>query len=171
MEAYFKVGLTGLSEDMEEFILEQADHYNNYKHKFYTSFWNTCADMWAKSIDLSDKQFAIIIREYNQVKEKRIQEYKDREIKRGYDIEDNLVCWRCKHASIEGGREYYGIKPPEIPKRPGCKMWSKLTEVDAWDIPDPMGPIDEDGCKFIDIGYDIREIEISRIDTKEGEQK
>jgi uncharacterized coiled-coil protein SlyX len=103
---------------------------------------------------------------------KRIKSIKSEPMKKPepYDIEDNMVCWRCKHASIEGGRIYYGIKAPEMPKRPGCKMWSKLTEVDAWDIPDPMAPINEEGCKFEDLGYDIRERE-PKIEQMEREGK
>ena len=70
-EDRFTVGITGLSEDMEDFILEQNDYYNHNKAKFWTSFWETCTDMWVAGVDLSNKQLAIIEREYNKVKEKR----------------------------------------------------------------------------------------------------
>lgn len=60
----FSVGITGLSEDMIDFILEQNDYYTHHQTKFWSSFWKTCADMWVNGVDLSDKQFTIINREY-----------------------------------------------------------------------------------------------------------
>lgn len=68
----FKIGIHGLSEDMEDFILEQADHFSHEKTEFWTSFWNICADMWSNGIDLSDKQLNIIYREYRKVENDRI---------------------------------------------------------------------------------------------------
>ena len=70
-EDRFTVRIHGLSEDMEDFILEQDDYYSHHKAKFWSSFWKTCADMWSNGIDLSDKQLEIIYREYNKVKEQR----------------------------------------------------------------------------------------------------
>lgn len=67
----FKVKLYGLSEDMEDFMLEQDDSYTHTFHKFYTSFWHTCVSMWQNRIDLSDKQLTIIYREYKKVKKSR----------------------------------------------------------------------------------------------------
>lgn len=67
----FEIGLTGLSEDMEDFMLEQLDHYEHNKHKFYTSFWKTCVEMWQDGVDLSDKQLAILEREYRKVEKER----------------------------------------------------------------------------------------------------
>lgn len=75
-----------------------------------------------------------------------------------YDIEDNMLCWRCKNASLDAGRKYYGISR-SIPKRPGCQLCSKSSIVEDYDIPDPSMPINEEGCKFVDLGYDIRDIE------------
>ncbi len=70
----FTVKIYGLSEDMEDFMLEQDDYYSNHKTKFWSSFYKTCSDMWCNGIDLSDKQLEIIYREYNKVKEQRLQE-------------------------------------------------------------------------------------------------
>lgn len=70
----FTVGMTGLSEDMEDFILEQDIHYSHHITKFWTSFWKTCTEMWMWGCDLSDKQMAIVEREYNKVKEQRLRE-------------------------------------------------------------------------------------------------
>lgn len=82
----FHIKIYGLSEDMEDFILEQNDYYNDPPHKygcshcnFFQSFYKTCVDMWSNGIDLSDKQLNIIYREYNKVQEQRIKEYKQRE--------------------------------------------------------------------------------------------
>jgi len=72
----FKEKIYGLSEDMEDFLLEQCDHYEHNPTKFWTSFWKTCTDMWVNGIDLSDKQLTIIYREYNKVKQKRKEEFK-----------------------------------------------------------------------------------------------
>lgn len=69
----YKIGIHGLSPDMEDFILEQESHYSFLKHKFWSSFWETCAMMWSNGIDLSDKQLEIINREYNKVKMERIE--------------------------------------------------------------------------------------------------
>lgn len=70
----FTVGITGLSEDMEDFILEQDVYYTEHVTKFWTSFWKTCSEMWSIGCDLSDKQLAIIEREYNKVKEERMKD-------------------------------------------------------------------------------------------------
>ncbi len=67
----FKIKLYGLSEDMEDFMLEQADYYSNNKTKFWTSFWETCVDIWSNGIDLSYKQLEIIKREYKKVEKER----------------------------------------------------------------------------------------------------
>ena len=67
----FKIKLYGLSEDMEDFMLEQTDYYSNNKTKFWTSFWKTCSDMWSNGIDLSHKQLEIVEREYKKVEDKR----------------------------------------------------------------------------------------------------
>ena len=72
----FKIGIHGLSEDMEDFILEQDYYYSHHKTKFWSSFWTTCSSMWCNGIDLSEKQLNIIYREYNKVKEERIKRYK-----------------------------------------------------------------------------------------------
>jgi hypothetical protein len=72
----FEMKLYGLSEDMEDFMLEQTDHYEAHPTKFWSSFWKTCVEMWQNSIDLSNKQLSIIYREYNKVKEERISEYR-----------------------------------------------------------------------------------------------
>jgi hypothetical protein len=68
----FVVGITGLSEDMEDFILEQLDYYKINKTKFWMSFYKTCVDMWTELVDLTEKQLNIIEREYNKVKDKRL---------------------------------------------------------------------------------------------------
>lgn len=67
----YMIKLNGLSEDMEEFILEQCDYYENLPHKdrfdnsnFFQSFYHTCVEMWSNGKDLSDKQLKIIYREY-----------------------------------------------------------------------------------------------------------
>lgn len=70
----FKVKIYGLSTDMEDFMLEQLDRYENNKTNFWTSFYKTCVDMWTEGVDLSDKQLTIIEREYNKVKEERLAE-------------------------------------------------------------------------------------------------
>lgn len=67
----FKVGLHGLSEDMEDFICEKNDYYENNKTKFWSNFWKTCVDMWSNLIDLSCKQLEIINREYDKIKKER----------------------------------------------------------------------------------------------------
>ena len=59
-----KIGLTGLSEDLEDFMLERLDFFTHTKHEFWTSFWKTCGDMWSEGIDLSHKQLEIIYKEY-----------------------------------------------------------------------------------------------------------
>lgn len=69
----FKIKLYGLSEDMEDFMLEQADYYSEHKTKFWSSFWETCTNIWSEGVDLSDKQLTIIHREYNKVKKERLQ--------------------------------------------------------------------------------------------------
>lgn len=71
MNDRFKIGLHGLSEDMEDFMLEQLDHYKNHPNEFWSSFWKICVDMWQNGVDLSIKQLGIIKREYDKVKEKR----------------------------------------------------------------------------------------------------
>lgn len=68
----FVVGITGLSEDMEDFMLEQLDYYKNNKTKFWSSFYKTCVEMWTELVDLTEKQLNIIEREYNKVKDKRL---------------------------------------------------------------------------------------------------
>lgn len=60
----FKIKLYGLSEDMEDFMLERNDFYTQHKTKFWSSFWKTCVDIRTNGIDLSDKQLEIIRREY-----------------------------------------------------------------------------------------------------------
>lgn len=70
----FKIKLYGLSKDMEDFMLEQADYYSEYPEsntKFWASFWKTCVDMWVEGIDLSHKQLEIIEREYKKVEKER----------------------------------------------------------------------------------------------------
>lgn len=74
MENRFEVGMTGLSEDMEDFILEQCVHYEENPTKFWTSFYNVASDMWVFGVDLSEKQMEIIEREYNKVKEERMKQ-------------------------------------------------------------------------------------------------
>lgn len=71
----FDIGLTGLSEDMEDFMLEQLDFYSHNYHKFYSSFWKTCVNIWQNGVDLSEPQIDIITREYNKIKKERIQDY------------------------------------------------------------------------------------------------
>jgi hypothetical protein len=71
-EDRFKIGIHGLSKDMEDFICEQADYYFDKKHEFWTSFWKVCTDMWSNGKDLSDKQLEIIYKEYDKVKKERI---------------------------------------------------------------------------------------------------
>jgi len=70
-ENKFEIGIHGLSEDMEDFILKQNDYYSHHKTKFWSSFWKVCSDMWMNGVDLSDKQMDIINREYNKVKNER----------------------------------------------------------------------------------------------------
>ena len=72
----FHVGITGLSEDMEDFMLEHDDHYFHNKTKFWSSFWRACVGMWSEGIDLSEKQMEIIEREYNKVKKERMEQLK-----------------------------------------------------------------------------------------------
>lgn len=67
----FKVGIHGLSEDMEDFICEQNDYYSHHKEKFWTSFWKVCADIWSNGVDLSNKQLEVIYKEYDKVKKER----------------------------------------------------------------------------------------------------
>lgn len=67
----FKVGITGLSEDMLDFTLEQDVYYRDKPTKFWTSFYKTCSEMIINGVDLSDKQLDIINREYNKVKDER----------------------------------------------------------------------------------------------------
>lgn len=76
----FQGGMTGLSEDMEDFMLEQDDHYFHNKTKFWSSFYRTCVGMFSEGVDLSDKQISIIEREYNKVKDKRIEEYNKKKV-------------------------------------------------------------------------------------------
>jgi len=71
-ENRFKMKLYGLSEDMEDFMLEQDDYYSESKMKFWSSFWRTCVETWCNCIDLSDKQLNIIYKEYNKVKKQRV---------------------------------------------------------------------------------------------------
>ena len=59
---------------MEDFILEQSDYYSDHKSKFWSSFWEVCSKMWSNGVDLTDKQLTIIKREYNKVKEERMNE-------------------------------------------------------------------------------------------------
>ena len=66
------MGITGLSEDMEDWMLEQYDYYKNHKTKFWSSFYKICVDMWTELVDLTEKQLNIIEREYNKVKDKRL---------------------------------------------------------------------------------------------------
>lgn len=67
----FTIGIHGLSEDMEDYILEQADYYSEHPTEFWSSFWNVCSEMWTGGIDLTDKQMVIIEREYNKIKKYR----------------------------------------------------------------------------------------------------
>lgn len=68
---HYKVGITGLSPDMEDFILEQHDHYSLNKTKFWSSFWEICSSMWSNGIDLSNRQLDIIKEEYKKVEKNR----------------------------------------------------------------------------------------------------
>jgi len=95
-ENRFTVGLTGLSEDMEDFMLEQYQYYKDNFHKFYSSFWPTCVDMWQNGVDLTHKQMEIVEREYNKVKEKRIIEFNFIQFKAG----SNWSCPKCNSHSI-----------------------------------------------------------------------
>ena len=70
----FTLRLGGLSDDIEDFILEQDDYYSENKTKFWSSFWKTCSDMWSNGVDLSDKQLEIIYKEYNKIKNDREKE-------------------------------------------------------------------------------------------------
>ena len=60
----FKIGLAGLSEDMEMFIFEKDVYYSVNPTKFWTSFYHICSNMVQNLMDLSDKQLNIIYREY-----------------------------------------------------------------------------------------------------------
>jgi hypothetical protein len=60
----FEVGITGLSEDMMDFIFEKSVYYSAFPTKFWTSFYKTCSDMVINLVDLSEKQLNIINREY-----------------------------------------------------------------------------------------------------------
>jgi len=71
----FRILLHGLSEDMEDFMLEQLEHYEHNHHKFYWSFYTTCVSMWTEGADLSEKQLSIIERGYNKVRADRIKDY------------------------------------------------------------------------------------------------
>lgn len=112
----FKIGITGLSEDMEDFILEQGDHYSNqlFIHHFWTSFWKVCTDMWVKGIDLSDKQLNIIKREYNKKrnidKTYRIESTNKKEIKgnisRGSRSQDDLFTHDGKYYDRSKNKKY-----------------------------------------------------------------
>ncbi|MFX1479991.1 MAG: hypothetical protein ACFFCI_17875 [Promethearchaeota archaeon] len=73
----FMIKLDGLSEDMEEFILEQDDYFSHNKTDFWTSFYHTCVKMWTNRVDLTDKQLNIIYREYKKVAKKRKEEFKN----------------------------------------------------------------------------------------------
>lgn len=66
-EDRFKIKLYGLSEDMEDFMLERLDYYSEHKAKFWSSFWKICVDIWSNGMDLSDKQLNIIYREYKKI--------------------------------------------------------------------------------------------------------
>jgi len=67
----FTINITGLSEDMEDFLYEQDVHYEANPTKFWSSFYKICVEMWVNGIDLSDKQLDIIHREYEKVKDER----------------------------------------------------------------------------------------------------
>ena len=60
----FKIGITGLSEDMMDFIFEKSVYYSVNPTKFWTSFYKICSDMVMNLVDLSEKQLNIINREY-----------------------------------------------------------------------------------------------------------
>ena len=60
----FEVGISGLSEDMMDFIFEKSVYYSVNITKFWTSFYKTCSDMVINLVDLTEKQLNIINREY-----------------------------------------------------------------------------------------------------------
>ncbi len=75
LDQRFIPGITGLSEDMIDYMLEQYSHYKKIFHYFYTSFWKTCTKMWENGIDLTNKQMKVFERDYGIVKKKRINEW------------------------------------------------------------------------------------------------
>lgn len=50
-------------EDLEDFVFEQEQYYEEHPHKFYTSFYKTCSEMLQAGCDLSNKQMVIVERE------------------------------------------------------------------------------------------------------------
>lgn len=74
-----------------------------------------------------------------------------------YDIEANMVCWRCANANLELAKHFYAPEEPRRPMCPICSPHKALAPYYPWDIPDPCMPINEEGCIFIDLGYDIRQ--------------
>jgi len=105
----FEETLTGLSEDMEDFMLEQDDHYSHYSHKFYTSFWKTCVSMWQDGIDLTHKQLDIIHREYNKIKELRAKVFRP-----VYTCSNLLIAINFVRIEHGGRGDYIEINPFQI---------------------------------------------------------
>ena len=60
----FEISITGLSEDIIDFVFERDIYYSEHKTKFWSSFYHTCSETIQNLIDLSDKQLNIIYREY-----------------------------------------------------------------------------------------------------------
>lgn len=64
MTDIYKVKITGLSKDMEDFIFERDVHFSLHKKEFWSSFWESCADVLVNGRDLSEKQLNIIKLQY-----------------------------------------------------------------------------------------------------------
>lgn len=86
-EDRFEIGITGLSEDMEDFVYEQDNFYEDVEAGFWSSFYSTCVSMLQNGVDLSPKQMNIINREYKKVEKKRRKEWK--ELQEREEIEKN----------------------------------------------------------------------------------
>ena len=68
-----EVDITGLNEDIIEFIHERSIYFEENKVKFYTSFFHSCSEIVQAGRDLSNKQLAIIYREYKKTLVKKFQ--------------------------------------------------------------------------------------------------
>ncbi len=74
-DRFEKSPITGLSEDIIDFIFEESGKYTDLK-TFNGSFYHVCSEMVIKGVDLTEKQMNIIEREYEKVKIGRMNEDK-----------------------------------------------------------------------------------------------